>query len=179
MAISTEERSEMDETILTPEDAREGGVVTHFTGPVHDHGLFWERPPYTGRTYFYLSDAELAAFPSVDEAVKVLTFAVGRPRRAREIMEREGLIVHDLDDPWQKLVLTLYSELVTTTEAARRALAGLGLEEIAAVPGNTDYAGYSEAELSWQGEDDAEDCVQEREVPGQDVGPDREDRGDC
>ena len=75
-----------------------------------DHNLY---PKRTHR-----EDAEELLDDMAELIIKFLKKAEGKPSKALKIMGREGFVIDNLNDRWQKLVFTLYSELVgLSTEA--------------------------------------------------------------
>jgi hypothetical protein len=46
-----------------------------------------------------------------------------RPAKARDMMEREGFVIDNLDDRWQKLAFSLYTMLVEGASDSDAALA--------------------------------------------------------
>ena len=52
----------------------------------------------------------------------VLEFAAEQPEDARTIMRRNGFILDNLKEPWQKLAFTLYSMLVEVAVKAEAIL---------------------------------------------------------
>lgn len=53
---------------------------------------------------------------------EVLVRASKRPKEARDVMDRHGFILTNLDDRWQKLVFSLYSMLVEAALDADNAM---------------------------------------------------------
>ena len=56
-------------------------------------------------------------------------FASNGPAKARAMMEREGFVIDDLDDRWQKLAFTLYNALVANAIQADATITKMKGEE--------------------------------------------------
>ena len=52
------------------------------------------------------------------EVIGLLKFLIQKPDTAREILRKHGFVFTDLNDPWQKLAFTFYSDII---EAAIKA----------------------------------------------------------
>lgn len=60
------------------------------------------------------------------EAVKQFLECVkGHPSKMQDLMRRHGYVIDNLDDPWQKLAFTLYTEIVELSSQARDLLESL------------------------------------------------------
>ena len=53
---------------------------------------------------------------------KFLEVAMGKVDKEKRIMEQEDFIIDNLDDRWQKLVFTLYTDIVALSTEAEQIL---------------------------------------------------------
>lgn len=80
----------------------------------------------TSRNYlgseFVVKEVEWNALAAPD-LLEVSEVVAARPAQAQEMMEREGFVIDDLDDHWQKLAFTLYTYLAEDATQAEAAIA--------------------------------------------------------
>jgi hypothetical protein len=53
---------------------------------------------------------------------KFLEVVKGKVEEAKRMMKREGFVIDDLDDRWQKLAFTLYTDIVALSTEAEQIL---------------------------------------------------------
>jgi hypothetical protein len=82
------------------------------------------KPDIFAKTYED-ADAESAQAAKYRACVEALNADSMRPTEVRKIMEREGFVIDNLDDRWQKFAFTLYTMLAESASEAGSALAGL------------------------------------------------------
>ena len=74
----------------------------------------------------YIDDTDMANARLIAAAPYMLEACWGTskaPKEAVAIMKREGFVIDNLDDRWQKLAFTLYSMLVNNASMAEHAIA--------------------------------------------------------
>ena len=70
------------------------------------------------------ADAREAALRAVNADLLVACeTTANRPLQAQEMMRREGFVIDDLEDRWQKLAFTLYTYLAENATQAEAAIA--------------------------------------------------------
>jgi len=70
-----------------------------------------------------LSQANARLIAAAPEMYAALGRESERPAKARDMMEREGFVIDNLDDRWQKLAFSLYTMLVEGASDSDAALA--------------------------------------------------------
>jgi len=76
-----------------------------------------------------LTTEELCAIPPVADLLEACEIAAGRTGEVQAMMTREGFVIDDLDDRWQKFAFTLYTMLAADAGHAERAIAKVRVEE--------------------------------------------------
>ena len=64
-----------------------------------------------------------ALIASTPDLLATCEVVAARPAEAQEMMRREGFVIDDLEDRWQKLAFTLYTYLAANATQAEAAIA--------------------------------------------------------
>jgi len=95
--------------------AEPGGPAGPFYGLVNDKGTV------VAMQILWRDDAVL--WMAAPDLLEVGEIVASRPAEAQEMMRREGFVIDDLDDRWQKLAFTLYTYLAEDATRAAVAIA--------------------------------------------------------
>ena len=95
--------------------AEPGGPAGPFYGIVNDKGNV------IAMQILRRDDAVL--WVAATDLLAACEVAAARPAEAQEMMRREGFVIDDLGDRWQKLAFTLYTYLAANATQAEAAIA--------------------------------------------------------